>query len=62
MKPTLKRQQKISNYKEFYAKAVERIRAAESKNEEQKRSEIEKDIERILDGKHIIIHGNLIAY
>jgi len=38
------------------------MRTAESKNEEQKRSEIEKDIERILDGKQIIIHGNLIAY
>lgn len=62
MKATTKKQQKISSYKDFYAKAVESIRAVERQNEEQERSEIAKDIEKILDGKQMIIHGNLIAY
>lgn len=62
MKATTKKKQKISSYKDFYTKAVERIRAVERKNEEQERTEIAKDIEKILDGKQIIIHGNLMAY
>ncbi|WP_421944904.1 hypothetical protein [Pedobacter sp.] len=59
MKTTIKKRR--VSYNDFYSKFVEKLRSSEIEKENEERKVIAKDIEKILDGKTMVIHGNMIS-